>query len=159
MIRPAGAGPRHRYCLLALSLVLDGPLGSAAIAELGESARCEHPDGTSFITCQAKHGDTVGFEYPRHGPYRALVDAQVARTPTDRRRFCGPAIACLGSWARVSRARRTSDVSFEAGRAWARAPVVTELRLGGNLGAGQIELTRRVARSPQCTGSSGARPA
>jgi hypothetical protein len=135
-----------------------GPLGSAAIAELGESARCEHPDGMSFITCQAKHGDTVvssildtdrtvrsltrSWRGP-HGPQAFL------RARDSLSRLLGPGIPC----------ETDADLSFEAGRAWAGAPVVTELRLGGNLGPGQIELTRRVARSPQCTGSTGAPPA
>ena len=135
----------------------DGPLGPAAAVDLAES-QCRRPEGMSFITCQLHRGDTVvsgildtnravrSLTRSWRG-YNGSTDFQ--RTRDSLERLMGPGIPC----------ETDVDVSFQAGRAWIRPPMVIELRLGGELGTDRIELTRRIAENPQCSGSSVAPPA
>jgi hypothetical protein len=98
----------------------------------------------TFITCQARRGDTV---------ISAVLDTSrtvrsisrnwvVPDGPADFQRIRDSLSQTLGAGVPCE---TDVDVSFDAGRAWTSEPLVVELRLGGPIGRGRIELTKRVS--------------
>jgi hypothetical protein len=135
-----------------------GPLGALAASELGPSPKCRRDDVVVFTSCQLVRGDTL---------VTAIVDTtNTVQSITRRWRPAnGPAAfshvrdSLSRHWGAGVACEKDSDVSFGAGRAWVRPPLVTELRLGGDAGADQLALTQRIAQAPHCSGSAGAPPA